>query len=276
MNQTPTIMVIKYGGNAMTSPQLKTAFARNLLQLRDHGIVPIVVHGGGPQVSAMLTKLGIASEFKGGLRVTTAETIDIVQMVLHGAVGRDVVGHINHHDPIAVGLSGVDAGLMTAQRRHGYVDGEAVDVGQVGDVADVNPAIVHDLLDSGRIPVISSLAPDSNGLVHNLNADTAAAAIAGSLKADKLVVLTDVAGLYADWPEENSLIDQLDTDQLRQLLPNLSAGMVPKMEGCLRAIEAGVPRAHIIDGRNSDAVAQLATGTILGTTITAPQEARDE
>lgn len=276
MNQTDTIIVVKFGGNAMTSPELTTAFARNLVGLRDHGIAPIVVHGGGPQVSAMLQKLGIDSEFKGGLRVTTPETIDVVYMVLHGLVGRDVVGHINQVEPVAVGLSGADGGLMKAQRRYAHVDGTAIDVGQVGDVADVDPALLHQLLDSGLIPVISPLAPDADGLIHNLNADTAAAAIASALKADKLVVLTDVAGLYANWPDETSLISQIDTDQLTHLLPTLSAGMIPKIEGCVRAVEAGVPQAHIIDGRNRDALAQLVTGTIPGTTITAPQEAESE
>ncbi|MGW0435790.1 acetylglutamate kinase [Micromonospora sp. NPDC003197] len=242
-------IVVKYGGNAMVDPELQRAFAADMVFLRYAGLKPVVVHGGGPQISAMLGRLGIASEFKGGLRVTTPEAMDVVRMVLVGQVGRELVGLINGHGPYAVGLSGEDAGLFTAVRRPAYVDGEPVDVGQVGDVDEVNPSAVTDLIDAGRIPVISTVAPDADGVLHNLNADTAAAALAIALDARKLVVLTDVSGLYADWPDTSSLVSQITTDELAELLPSLESGMVPKMEACLRAVRGGVPAAHVVDGR---------------------------
>ncbi|GAB3140475.1 acetylglutamate kinase [Micromonospora sonneratiae] len=242
-------VVVKYGGNAMTDPELQRAFAADMVFLRYVGLKPVVVHGGGPQISAMLRRLGIVSEFKGGLRVTTPEAMDVVRMVLVGQVGRELVGLINEYGPYAVGLSGEDAGLFTAVRRPAYVDGQPVDVGQVGDVDQVNASAVTDLIDAGRIPVISTVAPDADGVLHNLNADTAAAALAVALEARKLVVLTDVPGLYADWPDTSSLISQLTTDELAQLLPGLESGMVPKMEACLRAVRGGVPAAHVVDGR---------------------------
>ncbi len=244
-----TTVVVKYGGNAMGSPQLRAAFAADMVFLRYAGLHPVVVHGGGPQVSAMLSRLGIPSEFRGGLRVTSPEAMDVVRMVLVGQVGREIVGLINGHGPFAVGLSGEDAGLLTAVRRPGYVDGEPVDVGQVGDVASVNASAVTDLIAAGRIPVIATVAPDADGVLHNVNADTAAAALAVALSARKLVMLTDVPGLYADWPDRTSLISRLTADELAQRLPGLATGMVPKMEACLRAVRGGVPEAHVVDGR---------------------------
>jgi len=242
-------VVVKYGGNAMTSPQLRTAFAADMVFLRYAGLRPVVVHGGGPQISSMLQRLGIPSEFRGGLRVTTPEAMDVVRMVLVGQVGRELVGLINEHGPYAVGLSGEDARLFTAVRRSAFVDGEPVDVGQVGDVASVNLGAVADLIDAGRIPVISTVAPDEQGVLHNLNADTAAAALAIALQARKLVVLTDVTGLYTEWPDESSLVSQISADDLAKLLPRLESGMAPKMEACLRAVQGGVPAAHVVDGR---------------------------
>jgi acetylglutamate kinase len=242
-------VVVKYGGHAMSDPQLQRAFAADMVFLRYAGIRPVVVHGGGPQISAMLDRLGIATEFRGGLRVTTPEAMDVVRMVLVGQVGRELVGLINEYGPFAVGLSGEDARLFTAVRRSAYVDGEPVDVGQVGDVAEVNASAVTDLIGAGRIPVISTVAPDADGVLHNLNADTAAAALASALRARKLVVLTDVPGLYANWPDQDSLVSQVTADELAALLPRLAAGMVPKMEACLRAVRAGVPAAHVVDGR---------------------------
>jgi acetylglutamate kinase len=244
-----TIVVVKYGGNAMVEPELQRAFAADMVFLRYAGIKPVVVHGGGPQITAMLERLGVATEFRGGLRVTTPEAMDVVRMVLVGQVGRELVGLINEHGPFAVGLSGEDARLFTAVRRSAYVDGEPVDVGQVGDVAAVNTSAVTDLIGAGRIPVISTVAPDADGVLHNLNADTAAAALAAALSARKLVILTDVPGLYTDWPDPDSLVSQLTADELAELLPRLSAGMVPKMEACLRAVRDGVPAAHVVDGR---------------------------
>jgi acetylglutamate kinase len=242
-------VVIKYGGNAMINPELQQAFAADMVFLRYVGIKPVVVHGGGPQISRMLTQLGIESEFRGGLRVTTPEAMDVVRMVLTGQVGRELVGLINQHGPFAVGLSGEDARLFTAVRRTALVDGEQVDIGQVGDVDRVDTSAVDDLIAAGRIPVIASVAPDADGVVHNVNADTAAAALAEALGARKLVVLTDVPGLYTDWPDTSSLTSQIDADALEKLLPRLEAGMVPKMEACLRAVRGGVPAAHVVDGR---------------------------
>jgi acetylglutamate kinase len=242
-------IVVKYGGHAMAEPRLRRDFAADMVFMRYVGLRPVVVHGGGPQISAMLQRLGIASEFRGGLRVTTPEAMDVVRMVLVGQVGRELVGLINEHGPFAVGLSGEDARLFTAVRRPAFVDGEPVDVGLVGDVDEVDVSAVDDLIAAGRIPVVSTVAPDADGVLHNLNADTAAAALAVALRARKLVVLTDVSGLYADWPDESSLVSQVDADALEKLLPSLSAGMVPKMEACLRAVRGGVPAAHVVDGR---------------------------
>ena len=242
-------IVIKYGGNAMIKPELQQAFAADMAFLRYAGIRPVVVHGGGPQISRMLDRFGIESEFRGGLRVTTPEAMDVVRMVLVGQVGRELVGLINEHGPFAVGLSGEDARLFTAVRRPAVVDGEPVDIGQVGDVAQVDTSAVDDLIAAGRIPVVATVAPDVDGVVHNVNADTAASALAVALGARKLVVLTDVPGLYTDWPDTSSLTKQIDADALAKLLPRLQSCMVPKMEACLRAVQGGVPAAHVVDGR---------------------------
>jgi acetylglutamate kinase len=243
------IVVVKYGGNAMIDDELKQAFAQDMMFLRLAGIHPVVVHGGGPQISAMLKRLGLPGEFRGGLRVTTPETIDVVRMVLVGQVGRELVGLINQHGPYAVGLSGEDAGLFTAEKRTALVDGEAVDIGLVGDVVEVNPDAVLDIVKAGRIPVVAGVAPDVDGQVYNINADSAAAALAAALDATKLVVLTDVEGLYANYPDPESIISELTAAELEPLLPQLESGMAPKMEACLRAVRGGVPQAHVIDGR---------------------------
>ncbi|GLW34400.1 acetylglutamate kinase [Actinoplanes regularis] len=242
-------VVIKYGGNAMIDAELQRAFAADMVFLRHVGIKPVVVHGGGPQINRMLKRLGIESEFRGGLRVTTPETMEVVRMVLTGQVGRELVGLINQHGPFAVGLSGEDAGLFTAVRRGATIDGEEVDIGQVGDVERVDTSAVDDLIAAGRIPVIATVAPDARGVLHNVNADTAASALAVALGARKLVVLTDVPGLYTNWPDTSSLTSEIDVDALAKLLPGLEAGMVPKMEACLRAVRGGVPSAHVVDGR---------------------------
>jgi acetylglutamate kinase len=243
------VVVVKYGGNAMVDEELKQAFARDMVFLRLAGILPVVVHGGGPQISAMLARLGLPGEFRGGLRVTTPETIDVVRMVLVGQVGRELVGLINQHGPYAVGLSGEDAGLFTAEKRTALVDGEAVDIGLVGDVVDVSPDAVLDIVRAGRIPVVAGIAPDADGQVYNINADSAAAALAAALGAAKLVVLTDVEGLYADYPDPESVISELTSAELEPMLPALESGMAPKMEACLRAVRGGVGQAHVIDGR---------------------------
>ena len=262
------VVVVKYGGNAMVDAELKRAFAEDVVFLRTAGVHPVVVHGGGPQISAMLSRLGLDGEFRGGLRVTTPEVMDVVRMVLFGQVGRELVGLLNAHGPLAVGLSGEDAHLFTAARRGATVAGETVDVGLVGDVVSVNTDAVLDLVAAGRIPVISSIAPDVDGVVHNVNADTAAGALAEALGAEKLVVLTDVEGLYTDWPDRSSLRSVISADEVAALLPGLDAGMVPKMEACLRAVRGGVPTAHVIDGRTPHSVLlELFTGEGIGTMV---------
>ena len=244
------VVVIKYGGNAMTDDTLRRAFAADMAFLRNCGIHPVVVHGGGPQITAMLRRLGIdKGDFKGGFRVTTPEVLDVARMVLFGQVGRELVNLINAHGPYAVGITGEDAQLFTAVRRSVTVDGVATDIGLVGDVDQVNTAAVLDLIAAHRIPVVSTLAPDADGVVHNINADTAAAALAEALGAEKLLMLTDVEGLYTSWPDRDSLVSEIDTAMLAQLLPTLEAGMIPKIEACLRAVAGGVPSAHVIDGR---------------------------
>lgn len=250
-----TVMVVKYGGNAMVSEELRRAFAEDIVFLHHVGVHPVVVHGGGPQINAMLDRLGIASEFRGGLRVTTEEAMDVVRMVLTGQVGRELVGLVNSHGPYAVGFSGEDAGLLRARRTGAVVDGQEVDLGLVGEVTGIDPTAILDVIEAGRIPVVSSVAPEIDddgeptGQVLNVNADTAAAALAAALGAAKLVLLTDVEGLYADWPDRDSLISSLTAAQLRALLPSLASGMIPKMAACLAAVDAGVQRAHVVDGR---------------------------
>ena len=268
-------VVIKYGGNAMIDDELKRAFAEDMVFLRLAGLRPVIVHGGGPQITSMLDRLGLQGEFRGGLRVTSPETMDVVRMVLVGQVGRELVGLINQHGPHAVGMSGEDAQLFTARRRSAMVDGQAVDIGLVGDVVSVNPDAVLDLIDAGRIPVVSTVAPDADGVVHNVNADTAAGALAVALGAEKLVVLTDVEGLYTDWPDRNSLVSKVDAGRLERLLPKLASGMVPKMEACLRAVRGGVPRAHVIDGRLAHSVLlEVFTSAGVGTMVV-PQEGQN-
>ena len=263
------IVVIKYGGNAMTDETLRAAFAADMAFLRNCGIHPVVVHGGGPQITAMLRRLGIdKGDFKGGFRVTTPEVLDVARMVLFGQVGRELVNLINTHGPYAVGLTGEDAQLFTAVRRSVTVDGVATDIGLVGDVDRVNTAAVLDLIAARRIPVVSTLAPDADGVVHNINADTAAAALAEALGAEKLLMLTDVEGLYTSWPDRDSLVSEIDTATLAQLLPTLEAGMIPKVEACLRAVTAGVPSAHVIDGRVKHCVlVELFTDAGTGTKV---------
>ncbi len=249
------LVVVKYGGNAMTDDTLRAAFAADIVFMRLVGLRPVVVHGGGPQISAMLDRLGIATQFRGGLRVTTPEAMDVVRMVLTGQVGRELVGLINAHGPYAVGMSGEDGGLFTATRTPAIVDGLPVDVGLVGQVVATDPAPVADLLAAGRVPVVSSVAPEVDaagvptGSVLNVNADTAAAALAVALQAEKLVVLTDVEGLYRSWPDTTTLASEITAAELSGLLPSLASGMIPKMTACLAAVRGGVGKAHIIDGR---------------------------
>jgi acetylglutamate kinase len=274
-------VVLKFGGHAMTDEALCLAFAQDVVFLRYAGLRPVVVHGGGPQISEHLGRLGIESTFAAGLRVTTPETMDVVRMVLTGQVNRDVVGLINRHGPFAVGMSGEDANLLTATRAQATVDGAPVDLGQVGEIRTVDPGAVRALIADGRIPVISSVARGAAGEIYNVNADTAAAAIAVALGAAKLVLLTDVAGLYAHWPATGAgagespaedrpgeVISQLDAAELSAMLPALSGGMIPKMEACLTAVRGGVPRAHVLDGRLPHAILlEIFTDSGIGTMV---------
>ena len=254
------IVVVKYGGNAMIDEDLRAAFAADIVFMRLAGIRVVVVHGGGPQINEMLGRVGIEPEFREGLRVTDEPTMQIARMVLVGQVGRELVGLINQHGPYAIGMSGEDARLFGARRRAAEVDGETIDLGLVGAVTQVRPESIQDLLDAERIPVISSIAPeidehgDPTGRVLNINADLAAAAIAEGLDAEKLVMLTDVEGLYRDWPDRASLIPEIAASELREMLPGLTAGMIPKAEALLGAIDAGVRTAAMIDGRIEHAV----------------------
>ncbi len=273
------LIVIKYGGNAMVDDQLKAAFAQDIVFLRYAGLRPVVVHGGGPQIGSMLDRLGMTSEFKGGFRVTTPEIMEVVRMVLTGQVGRELVGLLNQHGPLAVGLSGEDAGLFGARRRAAVIDGLPVDLGLVGDVESVNPSAVMDILDAGRIPVVSTVAPDLDveGQVLNVNADSAASALAVALKAHKLVVLTDVEGVYANWPDTDSLLSELSVSSATDLLTRVHAGMAPKLEACVRAVGDGVPQAHIIDGRQPHSLLlEVFTSEGIGTMILPDAEANQD
>jgi len=262
------IVVVKYGGNAMIDDDLKAAFAADMVFLRTVGAKPVVVHGGGPQISSMLKRLGLDGEFKGGFRVTTPEVMEIVRMVLFGQVGRDLVGLINSHGPYAVGTSGEDAGLFTAQKRLVDVGGVPTDIGLVGDITDVNPSAVMDIIEAGRIPVVSTIAPGEDGEVYNINADTAAGALADALGAERLLILTNVEGLYTDWPNRDSLLSKIVTSELEAILPKLDSGMIPKMESCLRAVQGGVSAAHVIDGRIAHSVIlELLTMGGIGTMV---------
>jgi len=270
------LVVIKYGGNAMVDAGLKAAFAQDIMFLRYAGLRPVVVHGGGPQIAAMLDRVGLTSEFKGGLRVTTPEVMEVVRMVLTGQVGRELVGLLNQHGPLAVGLSGEDAALFGARKRDLVLDGVSVDLGLVGDVESVNPSAVMDILDAGRIPVVSTVAPDLDveGQVLNVNADTAASALAVALGAHKLVVVTDVEGVYASWPDPDSLLSQLSVSDAADLMTRVDAGMKPKMEACVRAVANGVPQAHIIDGRQRHSLLlEVFTSEGIGTMIVPDSEA---
>jgi acetylglutamate kinase len=252
-----SIIVVKFGGNAMVDEKLQRAFAEDMAYLHFAGIRPVVVHGGGPQISARLAELGIESEFRGGYRVTTPETIGVVRDVLSGTISHELAAMIDEHQPgLAVAVSGETEHLFGGRRRGAVVEGELVDLGLVGDVVDVDPAVVLDALAHGKIPVIASIAPDLDeaGQSLNINADSAASALAVALGAAKLVILTDVAGLYSDWPNRDSLVSIIDTDELTELLPSLESGMIPKRTACLDAVHGGVAKAAIIDGRTPHSI----------------------
>jgi len=254
-------VVIKYGGHAMTDEHLRKAFAEDIVFLKLAGIKPVVVHGGGPQISDMLNRLDVPTQFVGGRRVTTPEVMDVVRMVLIGQVQRELVNLLNEHGPYAVGVSGEDAHLLSAAPRSEELD-------LVGDITDVRPEFVRTLLEDDLIPVVSTISRSDDGHVYNVNADSAAAALAVALGAVKLVVLTDVAGLYRDWPTCEDFVSYLRPDELRALLPSLDSGMLPKMEACLEAVDGGVTRAHVVDGRIPHSVlVEVFTDTGIGTMV---------
>lgn len=261
------IIVVKFGGNAMVDDDLKRSFAEDMVYLRYAGVKPVVVHGGGPQITAELTRRGIPSEFKGGYRVTTEESIGVIRQVLAEQVGGELVRLINEHGHLAEGISGDEYGLFAGERRGALVDGELVDLGLVGDVTAVNPEAVLLELAAGRIPVISTVANGPDSLL-NVNADSAAASLAVALRAAKLVILTDVAGLYSDWPNRDSLVSVITTTELEELLPSLESGMIPKMTACLEAVAGGVPKAAIIDGREQHSILlEVFTQSGIGTEV---------
>ncbi|MET7986439.1 MULTISPECIES: acetylglutamate kinase [unclassified Streptomyces] len=262
-------VVVKLGGHAMVDEDLTAAFARDIVFLRYAGLRPVVVHGGGPQIDAELERRGMKREFRAGLRVTPPAAMDVVRMVLAGQVQRELVGLINRHGPLAVGMTGEDANTLTAVRHVPWIDGEPVDVGRVGDITGVDTTALDGLLAAGRIPVVSPLARSAeDGLVYNVNADTVAAALATALRAEALVMLTDVAGLCAGWPHSAEVIGRLTAGELEKLLPELSDGMVPKMSGCLQAVRGGVGAARVIDGRIPHSVLlEMFTDDGIGTVI---------
>lgn len=246
------VVVVKFGGNAMVNDDLKRAFAEDMVYLRYAGLYPVVVHGGGPQISAALKEQGIQSEFRGGYRVTTTAAISVVRDVLAGEVNREIVDLINEHGAgLGVGVFGDGGSLFTGEKRGVVIDGEYFDLGHVGDITSVDPADVRTAIAAGRIPVVSSIAIDREhpDQALNVNADAAAAALAIALGAAKLMMLTDVPGLYRNWPDRDSVIDLIAVEELRELLPSLESGMIPKMTACLDAVVGGVGGATIIDGR---------------------------
>lgn len=242
-------IVIKYGGNAMINEELKNIVIRDIILLNCVGIRVVIVHGGGPEINEYLHKIGKKSEFINGLRVTDAETIDIVQMVLAGKVNKDIVSLIDQNGGKAVGLCGIDANLLKARKTQ--IEGDK-DIGYVGDVSDVDDSIIEHCLNGGYIPVISTVAlGEDDGKVYNINADLAAAKISSKLKAEKFILITDVPGLLRDPKDENTLISELSVDDIDKLIDNgtISGGMLPKVNCCREAVANGVKRTHIIDGR---------------------------
>ncbi len=262
------VVVVKFGGNAMVDEELQRAFAQDMAYLRWVGIKPVVVHGGGPQISARLAELGIESEFRGGFRVTTDETINVVRDVLRHQISAQLAELIHQAGAEATIMSGEDANPFKAEKTTLDSPDGPVDIGLVGEVNVVNPRIVFEALDAGRIPVVSTVAPSVQGELLNVNADLAAAALAVALGAEKLMVLTDVPGLYSDWPNRDSLVSEITVTELQELLPKLESGMIPKMQACLQAVQGGVPRAHVIDGRTPHSILlEIFTVTGFGTMV---------
>lgn len=248
------VVVVKFGGNAMVDETLQLAFAQDMAYLRWVGIRPVVVHGGGPQISARLAELGINSEFRSGFRVTTEESISVVRDVLRNQISSTLAEQIRDSGADAQVLSGEDSNLFRAEITKLNSPEGPIDIGLVGEVVQVNPRVVFEALDAGRVPVISTVAPDASGQLLNVNADLAAASLAIALGAEKLMVLTDVPGLYSDWPNRDSLVSEITAAELETLMPSLEEGMIPKMQACLSAVTGGVPQAHVIDGRTPHSI----------------------
>jgi acetylglutamate kinase len=263
------IVVVKFGGNAMVDEQLQLAFAQDMAYLRFVGIKPVVVHGGGPQITARLAEIGIESEFRAGMRYTDEKTMSVVRDVLRNQISKNLANLIEESGAQTVVLSGEDDSLFRAVKVKGQTSEGEVDLGLVGEVKTVNPRAVLQALDQGKVPVISSVAPSNSGQLLNVNADLAASALAIALGADKLMVLTDVPGLYANWPEIDSLLSEISVEELTELMPKLESGMIPKMQACLRAVQGGVPKAHIIDGRQPHSILlEIFTKAGVGTQVT--------
>ena len=263
------IVVVKFGGNAMVDEQLQLAFAQDMAYLRFVGIKPVVVHGGGPQITARLAEIGIESEFRAGMRYTDEKTMMVVRDVLRNQISKNLANLIEESGAQTVVLSGEDDSLFRATKVKGQTSEGEVDLGLVGEVKTVNPRAVLQALDQGKVPVISSVAPSNSGQLLNVNADLAASALAIALGADKLMVLTDVPGLYANWPEKDSLLSEISVEELTELMPKLESGMIPKMQACLRAVQGGVPKAHIIDGRQPHSILlEIFTKAGVGTQVT--------
>ena len=262
------VVVIKFGGNAMVDEQLTKAFAEDMAYLRFVGIKPVVVHGGGPQITARLAELGIETEFRSGLRVTSPEVMAVVKDVLRNQISAQLATLVENAGAKTVVLSGEDSNLFRAEQTKTDQAGNALDVGLVGEVTQVNPRIVLEALAAGVVPIISTVAPGADGSALNVNADLAAASLAVALGAEKLLLLTDVAGLYSNWPNKDSLISEIRVAELTELLPQLESGMIPKMQACLNALAGGVPRAHIIDGRAPHSILlEIFTSSGVGTLV---------
>jgi acetylglutamate kinase len=263
------IVVVKFGGNAMVNQDLQRAFAQDMAYLRFVGIRPVVVHGGGPQITAKLEELGIPSEFRNGFRYTDSQTMTLVRDVLRNQVSRELSELIEAAGAETIVLSGEDDNLFRAEKVTLQSESGEIDLGLVGEVRSVNPRSILAALEQGKVPVISTVAPTVLGELLNVNADLAAASLAVALGAEKLLVLTDVAGLYADWPNQDSLVSEISAAELRDLIPSLESGMIPKMQACLAAIDGGVPKAHIIDGRQPHSILlEIFTQAGVGTQVT--------
>ncbi len=266
------VVVVKLGGNAMVDDELASQFAQDIVLMQSVGIKPVVVHGGAPQIGSMLDRLGMKSQFVDGLRVTDSDTLDVARMVLVGKVNRDIVSSINVHGPLAVGVSGEDAGLITATSRH-------ENLGFVGEIQAINPTIVNDLLKEGHIPVVSSIGADEKGQAYNINADTVASSLAAALKAKRILYLTDIEGLRADMEDPKSHVSEITAFDLQVMIDDgtISGGMIPKAEACLEAVKAGVGSAHMVDGRISHVILlELFTDSGIGTMVLPDQEKKND